>query len=320
MSMSQAQPASSPVEESEPPRGVNRLRRDIANRIVRLLKEDGAGVGYHLVEKELCDRFSVSRTPVRGALSLLAESGLLEARQNRGYVLRRPIQREDIVEADDPEDDDETQLFLAIARDRMEGSLPERCSQRELARRYRVQVPTIIKLMRQMAQMGLVDRQPGNGWSFRPSINSNAAHEESYRLRLVIEPAALLEPGFALDPQWVRAMRRKHKSFLERKWRNTLAVEFYEMNADFHEGLARASGNRYMLGIVQQHNQLRRFLNYNWVYGPERVLSSVREHLALLDSLEEGDREMAALLMRRHLDEARRTWAPPEADLARAGG
>ena len=42
-------------------------------------------------------------------------------------------------------------------------------------------------------------------------------------------------------------------------WSDTASIALYEMNAAFHEGLAAASGNRYLLVAVQQQNRLRRF-------------------------------------------------------------
>src|SRR3546814_6254284 len=56
-----------------------------------MLKEQGAGPGHHLVELDLCRQFDVSRTPVRGALRLLADQGVVESRANRGYVLRDTV-------------------------------------------------------------------------------------------------------------------------------------------------------------------------------------------------------------------------------------
>jgi DNA-binding GntR family transcriptional regulator len=77
------------------------------------------------------------------------------------------------------------------------------------------------------------------------------------------------------------------------------------MNADFHEQLARCSGNRYMLDAIQRQNQVRSFLNYNWAYGVARVRASIEEHLSILDALEAGNNAQAAELMRSHLNSAK---------------
>src|ERR1700761_6531995 len=74
-----------------PPRRpkASRLQAGLARRILRHLQEQGAQPGHHLVELDLCRIFDVSRTPVRGALKLLAADGVVTARPGRGTVLAR---------------------------------------------------------------------------------------------------------------------------------------------------------------------------------------------------------------------------------------
>ncbi|MDR3510192.1 MAG: GntR family transcriptional regulator [Caulobacteraceae bacterium] len=287
----------------------SRLQEELAAGIIQLLKEQGAGVGHHLVELDLCRHFGVSRTPVRGALKLLAARGVVEGRANRGFVLRQPLDKAPDLGPVADRGEDDAHLFVAIAQARMAGRLPDQCTQQEIVRLFDTKVAVVVRVLRELAELGLVERKPGNGWRFLPSIDSALAQRESYQFRMLLEPAILLQPGFKLDPAWVKRARAHHQSFLDKPWRNTLAVEFYEMNADFHEALARASGNRYMLSAMQQQNQLRRFLNYHWDYGVERVRDSVHEHLAILSALEGGDNEFAAALMRKHLASAKAAYS-----------
>jgi DNA-binding GntR family transcriptional regulator len=151
-----------------------------------------------------------------------------------------------------------------------------------------------------------VERKPGNGWSFMASIDSTRTRSESYAFRRAIEPAVLLQPTFQLDREWAQQSRARHLEFRRKPWRDTLAVKFYEVNSDFHEQLARCSGNRYMLSAVQRQIQLRTFMNYQWVYGVERVQASIDEHLAILAALEANRNQDAAVLMEGHLLASRR--------------
>jgi GntR family transcriptional regulator of vanillate catabolism len=61
-------------------------------RVVDLLREmimsGELSGGDRLMEIALSDRLQVSRTPIREALIVLAEDGLVEYRPNRGYVVR----------------------------------------------------------------------------------------------------------------------------------------------------------------------------------------------------------------------------------------
>ena len=290
--------------DKAPPRA-SRLQADLAARILRMLKDQGAGPGHHLVELDLCRHFDVSRTPVRGALKLLAEQGAVEARANRGYVLRGPVTEAPDLDVTNPEDEEDQRLFIAIAEARNQGRMPDQCSQLEVARLFDAKLPTVVRVLRQLAELGLVERKPGNGWSFTLPINSARARAESYAYRAVIEPAGLLESTFELDREWLDRIRAQHLAFRKRKWRDTLAVELFAINADFHEGIARCSGNRYFLDAVQRQNKLRSFMNIQWINGAERVIDSIDEHLEIMDAMEAGDNQKAHDLMKAHMVLAR---------------
>lgn len=289
--------------------GASRLQTELAGRILQLLKEQGASPGHHLVEQDLCRQFGVSRTPIRGALKLLAAQGALQARTHRGFVLRGPIKAVPEIEPVNLQEEEDRELFLAIAEARNTGRLPVDCTQQELLRLLGAKLPAVGRVLRHLSELGLVERRRGHGWSFVASINSASAHAESYAFRQILETAALLQPGFELDRQWASASRARHAVFERKPWRRTLAVEFFEINADFHEQLARCSGNRYLLDAVQRQNQVRSFLNYQWAYGIERVRTSIEEHLGILDALEAGQNRRAAELMRMHLENSKAVGA-----------
>lgn len=53
--------------------------------------------GQWLVERELCEQYGVSRTPIREALSLLSTTGLVEQLPGKGYRVRE-LKLEDLIE------------------------------------------------------------------------------------------------------------------------------------------------------------------------------------------------------------------------------
>lgn len=291
--------------KAEPARPApSRLQADLAARILRRLKEQGAGPGHHLVELDLCQQFGVSRTPIRGALKLLASQGIVEARANRGFVLIQPVTEAPELETANQQAEEDQRLFVDIAKARTIGRLAAETTQQEIMRLFGAKLPTVLRVLRQLADLGLVERKPGNGWAFLASIDSARAQDESYAYRRIIEPALFLQSTFELDREWAKDIRARHLEYRNKPWRDSMAVDFFQMNADFHEGLARCSGNRYLLSAVQRQNQLRSFLNYQWEYGVERVHASVSEHLAILDALEQGDHEGAAGQMLQHLSKS----------------
>jgi DNA-binding GntR family transcriptional regulator len=60
------------------------LYREVADRIGDLIEHGELSPGERISEKQLCDRFGVSRTPLREALKVLATEGLIELLPNRG--------------------------------------------------------------------------------------------------------------------------------------------------------------------------------------------------------------------------------------------
>lgn len=292
---------SSPTPKAAP----SRLQRELSAGILELIRAEKLAPGTRLAEVALAQRLQVSRTPVRAALKLLAGRRLVRVGASRGYFVADTVPATPKAPAK-PVPADTDRLFVAIARDRRSGRLPIDVSERDLMERYGASRPVVQRVLSRLAEVAAVMRKPGHGWRFQPIIADAQARAESYRYRILIEPAGLLEPGFRLDPGWAAEMRQRHQETLKQPWKETASIALYEMNAAFHEGLATASGNRFLLVAVQQQNRLRRFTNYDWVFGYERVVVNCREHLAILDRLEAGERGAAAQLLRDHLESAAR--------------
>ena len=294
-----------------------RLQRDLLPQIVELVRGDGLGPGARLTEVDLAARLQVSRTPVRAALQHLARRGVVEARPRRGFVLRKSAASLSLDEA--PASDETSELCVEIARDRLAGRLPLEVSESDLMRRYQVTRPFLLKVLNRLSGVALIERKPGRGWLFSQAIDDPKARAESFAFRRLLEPAAILMPGFRLDPAWIVDMRDRHRAVLASPWRKSSSVDFFEMNAAFHQGIAAGADNRYLLLALEQQNRLRRFVNYDWTFGHERVVASCNEHLGILDRIERGELEVAAALMRSHIDAASRLPHPQldhaEADL-----
>jgi GntR family transcriptional regulator, rspAB operon transcriptional repressor len=67
---------------------LSNLRAQIAGQIRTDILEQRIPVGEILLEKKIAAQFDVSKTPVREALALLCEEGLVQLFPRRGYVVR----------------------------------------------------------------------------------------------------------------------------------------------------------------------------------------------------------------------------------------
>lgn len=279
-----------------------RLQQDLAERIIQLAREDGLAAGAWLNENSLAKRLNVSRTPVRAALGHLEAQGIVLRHPNKGVELINPPSRPSDSNSTGPDDID--LVLVRIARDRENGSLGDEVSELELMRRYELGRPEIQRTLARLAELEMMERKPGYGWRFLHQSSDRSVRMERYRFRMLIEPMAFFEPGFHLDRSWAEEMLRRHRATLAQPWREFSSVAFYEMNAAFHEGLAAASGNRFIHSAIRRESQLRRLSNYDWDSGIERVQVSCREHIEILEQLLADDREIASILMRRHLEGA----------------
>ncbi|RYF80878.1 MAG: FCD domain-containing protein [Comamonadaceae bacterium] len=280
--------------------GPTRLQRDLLPRTLEYIRTAGLRVGDRLTELALAGHLQVSRTPVRAVLEELARQGVLDNEPRRGFSVRA---LPELAPSNTTRPSEIDQLCLRVAGDRQGGRLPAEVSEADLMRRYGVSRPLLLRVLGQLSEIGMAERKPGHGWAFLPILDGEA-RRESYEFRLLIEPASVTSEGFRLDPGWTEEMRRRHQAFLDAPWSETSSIALFEMNAAFHEGLAQASGNRFILNAIRQQSRMRRFSNYDWAYGRDRVRVSCFEHLDILDRLELGQREVAAALIRRHLEQA----------------
>lgn len=274
------------------------LQRHLIRAFVETAARDGWARGTPINQQALAARFGVSRSPLRAALTRLARLGVVEAGADGMRVadLGRAPALDTVAETDPVE-----RLMAEIARDRHCGTLPESVSENDLMRRYAAPRRPVVTALRRMATLGLVARKPGFGWQFAAGADSPEQRRESYRFRLIVEPAALREPGYRPDVGWLKASRDQHHAYMERATQAVEAVAFFEMNAEFHRRLVTFSGNRFLVRAIEHMNALRRLRNYSWMLADARVAQSCAEHIDVLDRLIGGDTEAAAAALYRHI-------------------
>lgn len=279
----------------------SRLQIHTAKQIVGLIRQDELAPGFHFREEPLAQRLGVSRTSVRAGLRILHEKGLLTARQNRGYTLaKRSVEVEDALEL--PTSADET-LYMAIARDRLAGLLPQSVTETELMRRYDCGRHLVLAALAALSEEGLVRRGRGREWQFGEILNSQEARRQSYELRMMMEPAALLLPGFQADRYEISDMRTRHVAMMT-NGQILSRRDVFDIDASFHEMLARFSRNELVLGAIRQQNRLRRLMEYQSYPNFARVQAWCSEHLTVIDALLDDNRALASQCLSRHLHNA----------------
>lgn len=275
----------------------------LAHRVLDHIRVERLPAGHHLTEQSLEGVLGTSRSPIRGALAHLAARGVLMAQPpRRGLFLVRDGAALDVVES---EEATEERGYLALARDRLAGELPVVLTENAAMARYGLTRERVRRILGRAAQEGWIEPRASKGWSFLPMIDGPAAYAESYALRAVLEPAAIMMPGFIADPVVLRRLRGQQQALADGGYRTAGRVELFQANATFHETLAGLSGNRFVEQVIARQNQLRRLLEYRFASDDRaRVGRQCEEHLAILSLIERGQRNDAARRLGEHLGAA----------------
>ena len=268
--------------------------------------------GQHLTEASLQDLLGTSRQPIRSALGHLAEQGLVQRVPNKGFFLTRAALTTAPPPPPPADATSEEAVYLRIAEDRLARRLPDRVSENDLMRRYGMSRLALRRVLTRIYGEGWIDRNEGRGWSFAALIDSVEAYRECYELRQIIEVAGLRSPEFRADPDALAELRRRQQIVADGGWQRLSQMELVQTNAEFHEGLAAMSGNRFLVATVQKLNQLRRLVEYRQRRSAEHVISQSAEHMAILDALDAGDADHAADLMHAHLGRSKARKARAE--------
>ncbi|RQR31434.1 GntR family transcriptional regulator [Burkholderia sp. Bp9143] len=281
------------------------LQTRVAREILALARREDLAIGDRLAESILAEKIGTSRTPVNVALHHLVSLGVIYYDPNRGFFMAKPAR--DVTEVaaqffNEPDDP----LYLKIAEDRLAHCLPDVVTEADLMRQYDVSRSELRRVLSRMQEEGWIERQVGHGWQFMPMIDSVEAYEESYLFRAAIEPTGVMSPTFSANRVELEELRRRQRFIAEGGYLTMNSVELFEANSEFHETIAKWSGNRFIAQSVRRMDRLRRLVEYRQARARKPRQEQALEHLAILDAIAQHDLLRAAALLRDHIEGARR--------------
>ncbi|WP_074267843.1 MULTISPECIES: GntR family transcriptional regulator [Paraburkholderia] len=278
--------------------------RSIASQIVELIQTEGLETGSHLPAQMLADRLRVSRSPVNEALALLHEKGIVRRERNRGFFVAQAVTGSlaDVVgQLGLSESDVVTSTYFRIADDRLKGLLPDDFTELLIKNRYELTNARLNAVLGRIAREGWAERKPGYGWQFSSMLTTPDSLLQSYRLRIALEPAALLEPGYWLDPKIIERCRVAEHHLLAGGIETDTADQIHDRGVRFHESLVEASGNSFFIDTIRRVNRVRRLLSYRSTQNRARYVEHCKQHLHILALLEQERNDEASEALREHL-------------------
>jgi DNA-binding GntR family transcriptional regulator len=277
-----------------------RLHKMLASQILFHARQKGLKKGDRLKEEDLAAQFGVSRSPIRAALGLLATNGVVVTGAGPGHVLAQDSARVDPDCFPEPQDD-VAMICNAVIDGYFAGTLSGRVTESEILRRTGTSRALVAEAMTRLAAEGILTRADGYGWRLRDILRSRAANTDSFRLRIILEPAAILEPGFVLDRPRLIDARDRHLAFLDAPDRPIDSRHLYDLNGSFHDTVVNCSNNPFLIDAVNRLHHLRKLLEYRAYSKRDRVIQACHEHVAVMDALLRDARDEAADLLRAHL-------------------
>ncbi|KAF1019372.1 MAG: hypothetical protein GAK30_03156 [Paracidovorax wautersii] len=284
--------------------GGMRTAAALSTQILALARAEQWASGAHLAAQGLADRLRVSRQPVNEALQLLEEHGVARRERNRGFFLALAHDQipAHLLEAAEGRDGDSTEaIYFRIAEDRLRGTLPESVTEAALRTRYGLGKAQLGAVLNRISQEGWIERKQGYGWTFAAMLTTPDSLLQSYRLRLALEPAALLEPGYRLERTVLERCRAAEIHLLEGGIATDSADRIHNRGVIFHESLVEASGNPFFIDTIRRVNRVRRLLSYRSMQDRARYREHCEQHLHILDLLGQERNEDASRAMREHL-------------------
>ncbi|WP_017546846.1 MULTISPECIES: GntR family transcriptional regulator [Nocardiopsis] len=180
------------------------------------------------------------------------------------------------------------------------GELPpgERLRLQDLARRLGMSLTPVRDALRMLAAHGLIEQKANLGAVVAQCTPERA--EDVYRLRLVLEPmAARLAAEQATDAQ-LEEMAEALK-VLDRAVEDGRNEDITGLNVRFHRTVYGAARSDYLMDFI---DRLWNGVPYQAISLVGRAHASSEQHHAIMAALRDRDGELAAELMRAHIDEA----------------
>lgn len=291
----------------------------IRNTLRETILGGHAAPGLVLVEGPLADLFGTSRVPVRKALNLLHEEGLIRRFDGRGFLI-------------DPEGTTESPLRVPLTR-KLLGLEPEeslidyrplgeriydhlaetvirfmvfghyRIDEQSAAEALNVSRNVVREALMRLRDKGLVEKEPYSQWLAGP-LTAEAVKQD-YELRMLLEPDALRQ-GIGRVPRSDLIAMLKRVINAQEAGRRVQRSDIEQLEQDLHVTCIAGVSNSRMAAVIRQCQipmNVGRVLHEALHTSNDEAM--LVEHRLILEALLYGTVESACSCLRDHIANAR---------------
>ncbi len=184
----------------------------------------------------------------------------------------------------------------------------EKIRESELAKRFNTSRGPLRDALRRLEARRLVTNTPNSG--ARVVELSTQQLIELYQVREALEGMTCrLAASHMLDDEIQELSDLLDKHQQEIKQKDGAEYLRQEGDLDFHFRIAQGSKNELLrTALCEDHYQLMRLYRYKFSNRKGRPNKALSEHRMILEAIKERDGELAELLMRRHIRNARKSF------------
>lgn len=177
-----------------------------------------------------------------------------------------------------------------------------------LAGTFGVSATPVREAMLDLAKEGLVEAVRNKG--FRVTELSDRDLDELTELRMLIEVPTTANLAGRLDGAAVAELRSLAEAIETAAAAGDL-IAYLEADREFHLTLLGHNGNRHLVDLVASLRSRARLYGLDRLADTGRLVHSAREHVTLVDLLEQDDAAAARDLVQHHIQHVRGIWAAP---------
>lgn len=184
-----------------------------------------------------------------------------------------------------------------------------------LAKRFGVSHTPVREALISLAGVGVVELQPNRGAVVKQVTSRDV--REVCQVRRALECQAVKSACGRIDPKELAVLHEAFTRLLSREVPPDTATieEARRVDSRLHDRIALASGNAFLAHELGRLTLLfRAFRDAAWArekarndYG--RIGAEAREHLAIVEALQRGDRRQAVRAMARHIRSGIASWS-----------
>lgn len=187
-------------------------------------------------------------------------------------------------------------VYQLIHESIMSGELPPRSKIviSRVASEFGVSNIPVREAIKQLEVEGLVEIKPHVG-VYVATFDAQLIRE-LYPLRMLMEGYAARLSAERCTPTDIKRFR-SHIKTMEKAIRSGDMINMGRLNHDFHLDIYRVGGNQRLLGYIDDMWQKTAMAHIVFRLEPTRAKASNKEHIAIIDAIEQGDGNLAEKLV-----------------------